>query len=87
MQAGLSFGARKDEAEELYNRALELAPASPVPCIEKAAGMLLMFGESSRDEATQLLQRAVALEPADAMQALDIAKARKTLADLPSMTF
>jgi hypothetical protein len=35
----------------------------------------------------QLLQRAVTLEPADAMQTLDIAKARKTLADLPNMTF
>lgn len=38
-------------------------------------------------EATQLLQKAVSLEPADAMQTLDIAKARKTLAGLPSMTF
>lgn len=87
MLAGLSFGARKDEAEELYNKALELAPASPVPWIEKAAGMLLMYGESSRDEAIGLLQKAVSLDPADAMQALDIAKARKTLTDLPSMTF
>ena len=87
MLAGLSFGAKKDTAEELYAQALELAPSSPVPWIEKAAGMLLMYGESSRDEATQLLQKAVSLEPADAMQALDIAKARKTLADLPTMTF
>jgi len=87
MLAGLSFGAKKDTAEELYAQALELAPFSPVPWIEKSAGMLLMYGESSRDEATQLLQKAVSLEPADAMQALDIAKARKTLADLPTMTF
>jgi hypothetical protein len=58
-----------------------------VPYIEKASGLLLMFGESSRDDAMQLLQKAVTLEPADAMQALDIAKARQTLADLPSMTF
>lgn len=87
MLAGLSFGAKKDVAEELYDQALALAPTSPVPCIEKAAGLLLMFGESSRDDAMQLLQRAITLEPADAMQALDIAKARQTLTDLPSMTF
>lgn len=87
MLAGLSFGAKKDLAEEHYDRALALAPLSPVPHIEKAAGMLLMYGESSRDEAMQLLQQAVTLEPADAMQALDIAKARCTLADLPTMTF
>jgi tetratricopeptide (TPR) repeat protein len=87
MLAGLSFGARKDDAEELYDRALALAPGSPVPCIEKAAGVLLMFGESSRDDAMQLLQKAVSLEPADAMQALDIEKARRTLAELPTMTF
>ena len=87
MLAGLSFGAKKDVAEELYDQALALAPGSPVPYIEKAAGLLLMFGESSRADAIQLLQSAVALEPADAMQTLDVAKARKTLADLPSMTF
>jgi tetratricopeptide (TPR) repeat protein len=87
MLAGLSFGAKKDLAEEHYERALALAPASPVPHVEKAAGLLLMYGESSRDEAMQLLQKAVTLEPADAMQALDIEKARKTLVDLPTMTF
>jgi tetratricopeptide (TPR) repeat protein len=87
MLAGLSFGAKKDVAEELFDRAIALAPGSPVPYIEKAAGLLLMYGESSRDDAMQLLQQAIALEPADAMQALDIAKARKTLADLPTMEF
>jgi tetratricopeptide (TPR) repeat protein len=87
MLAGLSFGAKKDLAEEHYDRALALAPLSPVPHIEKAAGLLLMYGESCRDEAMQLLQKAVTLEPADAMQALDIEKARRTLADLPTMTF
>jgi len=32
-------------------------------------------------------QKASTLEPSDAMQALDIARARKLLADLPAMTF
>lgn len=87
MLAGLSFGAKKDLAEEHYDEALALAPGSPVPYIEKASGLLLMFGESSRDDAMQLLQKALSLEPADAMQALDIARARQTLAALPTMTF
>ena len=87
MLAGLSFGAKKDVAEELFDRAIALAPGSPVPYIEKAAGLLLMYGESCRDDAGQLLQTALGLEPADAMQALDIEKARRTLADLPTMTF
>jgi tetratricopeptide (TPR) repeat protein len=87
MLAGLSFGAKKELAEEHYDRALALAPASPVPYIEKAAGLLLMYGESSREEAIQLLQKAVSLEPADAMQVLDIERARKTLAELPTMAF
>jgi len=34
-----------------------------------------------------LLQKASTLEPADAMQALDLARARKLLADLPTMSF
>ena len=87
MLAGLSFGAKKDVAEELYDKAIALAPGSPVPRIEKAAGLLLMYGESCRDDAAQLLEQAIALEPADAMQTLDVARARQTLADLPTMTF
>jgi len=87
MLAGLSFGAKKDAAGDLYDRALALAPLSPVPYIEKATGLLLMYGDSSRDDAMQLLQKASTLEPSDAMQALDIARARKLLADLPAMTF
>jgi tetratricopeptide (TPR) repeat protein len=87
MLAGLSFGARKDLAEEHFDRAIALAPASPVPYIEKAQGLLLMYGDSSKEEATTLLEKAIAQEPADAMQTLDIQRARKTLADLPGMTF
>jgi len=87
MLAGLSFGAKKDAAEELYDRALALAPLSPVPYIEKANGLLLMYGDSSRDDAMALLQKASTLEPADAMQALDLARARKLLVDLPTLSF
>ena len=87
MLAGLSFGAKKSNAEEHYEQSVALAPASPVPYIEKAHGLLLMYGESSKDEATALLEKACTLEPADAMQALDIGRARATLAALPTMTF
>jgi len=87
MLAGLSFGAKKELAEEHFDRALALAPASPVPYIEKAQGLLLMYGDSSKEEATVLLEKAVTLEPADAMQTLDVERARKTLVDLPGMTF
>jgi len=87
MLAGLSFGAKKSSAEEHYEQSVALAPASPVPYIEKAHGLLLMYGESSKDEATALLEKACTLDPADAMQVLDIGRARATLAALPTMTF
>ena len=58
-----------------------------MPYIEKAHGLLLMYGESSKDEAAALLEKACTLEPADAMQVLDIGRARATLAALPTMTF
>jgi tetratricopeptide (TPR) repeat protein len=87
MLAGLSFGAKKDLAEEHYDRAVALAPASPVPLIEKANGLLLMYGDSIKEDAMQLLQKAVTLEPADAMQALDIERARRMIVDLPGMSF
>ena len=85
MLAGLAYGAKKDQGEEHYKKALELAPKSPVPYIEKAQGMILMLGEMVRTEVMELLQKAQTLEPMDAMQVLDVAKAGKLIEELPGM--
>jgi len=66
---------------ELYERGLELHPASANALIEYAHGLVMLHGEARMDEATRLYQRAAALEPADARDWLDAELARAGLAD------
>ena len=81
MLASLKYGAKRKIAEEHYDTAIELCPELPFACIEKANGLLLMYGDERLDEAVELLEKAANMTPADAMQALDIDKARRQLSD------
>ncbi|BFM15331.1 hypothetical protein R50073_15140 [Maricurvus nonylphenolicus] len=87
MMANLTYGAKKQQAMDTFEEALALKIDSPVPAIEMANGILLMYGDLERERAEALLSSAVAVEPADAMQYLDIEKAKALLAELPEMTF
>lgn len=73
---GLTYGAKKDAAEAHFRKALELAPDSPIACIEMANGLVMIHGKSRVDEAGRLYARAAAMKPRDAMEALDVAAAR-----------
>lgn len=87
MMANLTYGAKKQQAIDTFEEALSLHVDSPVPAIEMANGILLMYGDLERDRAETLLSSAVEVKPADAMQYLDIEKAKALLADLPEMSF
>lgn len=82
MMAKMLYGATRDGAIEHYATATELAPESPVPYIENAAGLETIFGDSKKDEIIALLEQAMNKETVDAMQALDQSKAREHLATL-----
>lgn len=82
MLASLRFGAKKRRAEEHFDAAIELCPRCPFPYIEKASGLLLLYGDDGEDEIRDLLETAVRMKPADAVQALDIEGARSLLEDL-----
>jgi tetratricopeptide (TPR) repeat protein len=73
---GLTYGAKKDAAEEHFRKALKLAPDSPIACIEMANGLVMIHGKSRVDEAGRLYARAAAMKPRDAMEALDVEAAR-----------
>lgn len=79
MVAGLTYGAKKDSALEHFKEALKLAPHSAIARIEYANGLLLLFGNSKIDEATKLYEEASACEPAEAMERLDVEKAKEEL--------
>ena len=77
--AGMTYGAKKESALEHFERAIKLFPESPIAHIEYANGLLLLFGKGKIDEATKLYEKAAKSKPADAMERLDVERARAEL--------
>lgn len=78
--AGVTYGAKKDSALEHFQKALRLNPDSAIARIEYANGLIMLFGKSKLDEATKLYESAAACKPADAMERLDVERAKAELA-------
>ena len=79
--ARMTYGVRADRAMALFERALELQPASGTALMEYARGLLLLEGASAIDRATRLYEQAAELTPADARERLDLELARAGLLD------
>jgi tetratricopeptide (TPR) repeat protein len=77
--AGMTYGAKKDSAIEYYEKAMKLFPESPIVHIEYGNGLLMLFGKGRIAEATKLYEKAAALKPADAMERLDVERAKSEL--------
>ncbi len=79
MLGKLMYGATKDASVEHYQKALAFTPNSPIPYIEYAYGLQLMYGEMKIDDSITYLEKGLLLKPADAMQALDQQAAKAQL--------
>jgi tetratricopeptide (TPR) repeat protein len=77
--AGVTYGAKKDNAVEHYEKAVSLFPESPIAHLEYGNGLLMLFGKGRVADATKLYEKAAALAPADAMERLDVEFARSEL--------
>ena len=77
--AGMTYGAKKDSALEHFEKAVKLFPEAAIAKIEYANGLILLFGKSRLDEATKLYESAAACKPADAMERLDVERAKAEL--------
>jgi tetratricopeptide (TPR) repeat protein len=77
--AGMTYGAKKDAALELFQKALKLNPDSAIARIEYANGLILLFGKEKLAEATKLYEQAAKCKPADAMERLDVELAKREL--------
>jgi tetratricopeptide (TPR) repeat protein len=77
--AGVTYGAKKDAAIEQFQKALKLNPESAIARIEYANGLIMLFGKSRLDEATKLYEQAAACKAADAMERLDVERAKAEL--------
>jgi len=82
MLGKMMYGATKENSIDSYQKAIELAPNSPVPYVEYGYALQLMYGESKLDDTVAFLDKALILEPADAMQALDLLAAQAYLQQL-----
>jgi tetratricopeptide (TPR) repeat protein len=80
LMARLTYGASADAALEHFGKAIKLLPQSPIAHMEYAHGLLLLDERANRERARRLYQQAAACHAADAMEELDVARARRGLA-------
>lgn len=77
LAAAITYGAKREAALEHFECATQLAPDSPIVLMEHANGLLLLDAQRNRDEARALYREAAALAPADAMERLDVERAKR----------
>jgi len=77
--AGLTYQASREAAIDHFRRAVKLTPASPIAQLEYANGLLLVDANKYREQADELYARAANFEPADAMEQLDVERAKRYL--------
>ena len=74
--ASLTYGVSSAKSIEHFRSAVKLAPHSPIVRMEYAYGLMLLDPDRHRAEAQKLYQAAAATEPMDAMEALDVQRAK-----------
>ena len=79
LAASLAYGASQSEALDHFRQALALVPDSPIVHMEYAHGLMLLDAARHRQQAERLYRDAAACEPADAMERLDVERAKAGL--------
>ena len=79
MIGGVTYGAKAATGLKHLERAIELAPASPIAYIEYGNGLMLLYGGKREEEAAAAYETASRLTPRDAMEKLDAEYARAQL--------
>ena len=77
--ARLSYQVSADAAIEHFRRAIKLAPRAPIAYMEYAHGLVLLDPVAHREQARELYAEAAACEPLDAMERLDVERAKRGL--------
>ena len=74
--AGMTYGAKKDEAISNFETALKLFPESAIARAEYANALTLLFGRNRQADVGRLFDEAAQCKPADAMERLDVELAK-----------
>lgn len=72
---GMTYGASEKKAIEHFEKAIKLAPGSPIAHIEYGNGLYMLYGDSRLDEVSDLYERAAGFIPRDVVEKLDIESA------------
>ncbi len=78
---GMTYGANKDVGIKLFQDALKINAHCAIAMIEYANGLLMLEGDRKMREANRLYGQAAASKPFDAVERLDVARARAELDD------
>lgn len=78
---GMTYGANKDVGIKLFQDALKINAHYAIAMIEYANGLLMLEGDRKMREANRLYGQAAASKPFDAVERLDVARARAELDD------
>lgn len=76
----LTYGASRAQATAHFDTALRLNPHSAIARVEYARALSMLGGAGQADAARKLYREAAALTPCDAMERLDVERARQELA-------
>lgn len=79
--AARAQGADSAQALRSFRMGLQLHPHSAIGRLEYARGLLLLEGDARLPDADALYREAAALEPADAVECLDVERARAEIDD------
>jgi tetratricopeptide (TPR) repeat protein len=69
---GMTYGASEKKAIAHFEKAIKLAPLSPIAHIEYGNGLYMLYGDKRLDEVSDLYERATGFTPRDAVEKLDI---------------
>ncbi|CAD5106814.1 hypothetical protein [Zestomonas carbonaria] len=75
----MTYGVSADQMEQYFARSFRAADDLPIGHYEYANALAYVYGDDGQAKVVEQLQRAVAIKPINAMEALEVAHARKLL--------
>jgi tetratricopeptide (TPR) repeat protein len=78
---GLTYGASRSDAIDHFEMALSLNPDSAIARVEYADALIMLDGRKQAAAALALREAAASIVPRDAMERLDVERARQALED------
>ncbi|WBH97176.1 hypothetical protein PALA16_05064 [Pseudomonas aeruginosa] len=82
----MTYGVSADKMEQYFARSFRQANDLPIGHYEYANALTYVYGDDEREKAIAQLKQAVAIKPINAMEALEVAHAKKLLAGFEQNT-